>query len=64
MAVQDLVKGELDWHEKMNANMHSLQNDTDNANQKAQDAVGAVEGAITAAREATQKAEQVEGAYI
>lgn len=61
MAVQDLVKGELDWHEKMNANMHSLQNDTNNANQKAQDAVGAVEGAITAAREATQKAEQVEG---
>lgn len=29
MAVQDLVKGELDWHEKMNVNMHSLQDDID-----------------------------------
>ena len=37
MAVQDLVKGELDWHEKMNANMHSLQDDIANKLQEAVD---------------------------
>ena len=35
MAVQDLVKGEFDWHEKINANMHSLQSDINSANETA-----------------------------
>ena len=50
MAVQDLVKGELDWHEKMNANMHSLQDDIDGANKSASDA----NSAANEAKETTQ----------
>lgn len=42
MAVQDLVKGELDWHEKMNANMHDLESQISGA---ADDAAAAVQTA-------------------
>ena len=39
MAVQHLIKGETDWHTKMNTNMDSLQTDIDEAKSDAADAV-------------------------
>lgn len=39
MAVQHLIKGETDWHTKMNTNMDSLQTDINEAKSDAADAV-------------------------
>jgi hypothetical protein len=50
MAVQDLVKGELDWHEKMNSNMQSLQKDIDTANENIDGAKEAADAATEAAK--------------
>lgn len=54
MAIQNLVKGELDWHEKMNANMKELDDNIGSANQTA----GAAAQTASAANEAANSAAQ------
>lgn len=52
MAVEDLVKGELDWHEKMNRNMHSLEDDVKDAGTASTSATQAAKEAAEAASSA------------
>lgn len=54
MAVQDLVKGELDWHEKINANFHEVEDTADGA---AQSVSSASEAAASAKELATSASE-------
>lgn len=59
MAIQHLVKGELDWHEKMNANMDELSTMAGNAETTAGNAATAASNANTAASEAKTAVENL-----
>lgn len=59
MAVQDLVKGELDWHEKVNKNFHDVEQAASGAASAASEAAGAARTASEAAATAQQAAEQL-----
>ena len=56
--VQDLMKGELDWHEKVNANFHAAQSTADSAVTAAENAANAASAAQTSADNAQQSANQ------